>query len=72
MTLIARVDGSSVASVLAVRATSDPEGPFLLFRGRTLTYGEVDSSAEALAASLHNLALLHGSGRRWNSPFPKR
>ena len=57
MTLIARVDGSSVASVLAVRATSDPEGPFLLFRGRTLTYGEVDSSAEALAASLHNLGI---------------
>ena len=60
MTLIARVDGSSVASVLAVRATSDPEDPFLLFRGRTLTYGEVDSSAEALAASLHNLGIEAG------------
>ena len=57
MTLIERVEGSSVASVLAVRATSDPEGSFLLFRGRALTYGDVDSRAEALAASLHNLGI---------------
>ena len=60
MTLIGRVEGSSVASVLAVRATSDAEGPFLLFRDRVLTYGEVDNSAEALAASLHNLGIEAG------------
>ena len=58
--MIGRVDGFSIASVLAARATSYPEGPFILFRGRALSFGEVDSRAEALAAALHNLGIEAG------------
>lgn len=60
MSLIGRVDGSSIASVLATRATLDPQGIFLYFHGRTFTYGEVDSRAEALAAALHGLGIEAG------------
>ena len=60
MTLAARIDGSTVASVLATRATSDSGRPYLRFGEEVLTYGEVESRAEALAASLSNLGLQAG------------
>jgi fatty-acyl-CoA synthase len=60
MPLTGRVQGLSVGSLLVTRSTADPEGAFLLTGGQTLTYGEVDSRAEALAAALHNLGLEAG------------
>src|SRR4051812_284409 len=60
MPLTGRAQGLSVASLLATRATTDPEAPFLLAQGQTLTYGEVDGRAEALAAALHNLGIEAG------------
>jgi fatty-acyl-CoA synthase len=60
MPLTERADGFSVASLLGTRATADPEGIFLVSDGRTLSYGEIDSKAEALAAALHNLGIEAG------------
>lgn len=60
MPLTGRAQGLSVASLLVTRSTVDPEAPFLLARDQTLTYGEVDSRAEALAAALHNLGIEAG------------
>ena len=60
MPLIEHAQGMSVASLLAARSTTDPEGPFLIVRDQVLTYGEVDGRAEALAAALHNLGIEAG------------
>ena len=60
MPLTERVDGFSVASLLGIRSTTDPQGTFLLSRGQAITYGEVDRKAEALAAALHNLGIEPG------------
>jgi fatty-acyl-CoA synthase len=60
MPLTGHVQGLSVASLLVTRSTTDPEGTFVVARGRTLNYGEVDSRAEALAAALHNLGIEAG------------
>jgi fatty-acyl-CoA synthase len=60
MPLTERVDGLSVPSLLGTRSTSDPQGAFLVYRGQTFTFGEIDSKAEALAASLHNLGIEAG------------
>ncbi|MSR36491.1 MAG: hypothetical protein EXR95_07605 [Gemmatimonadetes bacterium] len=60
MLLTGNVQGLSVASLLVTRSTADPEGTFVVSRGRTLSYGEVDSRAEALAAALHNLGIEAG------------
>lgn len=60
MALSERFKGFTVASALANRATSDPERAFLLYGGRTLTYGQVDSDSEALAAALSHLGVEAG------------
>ena len=60
MALTERYRGFSVASVLAHRATSEPEREFLLFRDDVVTYGQIDSRAEALAASLQHLGIERG------------
>ncbi|MDT8341592.1 MAG: class I adenylate-forming enzyme family protein [Longimicrobiales bacterium] len=57
MALIERCRGQSVASALTQRATSDPERVFILYDKRRLSFGEVESQADALAAGLHNLGL---------------
>ena len=60
MALDDRYRGLSVASVLAHRASVDPERPFLVFRDDFLTYGQIESRAEALAASLDHLGIEPG------------
>lgn len=60
MTLSARLDGATVASALAMRATTDPERVYLRFGDEALTFGDVESKSEALAASLANLGLQAG------------
>jgi len=60
MALTERYRDFSVASALANRATTDPEQPFILFGGETLTYGEVEGRSEALAASLYGLGIEPG------------
>lgn len=62
MALMERTRGLTVASALAHRATTDPGREFLLFGDDVLTFGQVESRAEALAASLSNLGV--GAGDR--------
>lgn len=62
MALSERVRGFTIASALSHRATTDPERPFLLFGEEVLSYGQLESRAEALAAGLHSLGV--GSGDR--------
>ena len=52
-----RVAGQSVAAVLSARATSDPEGVFLVLEDHEVTFGQMESRAEALAASLAGLGI---------------
>ncbi len=70
MALSERVRGSTVASALAHRATTDPERPFLLFKDEVLSYGQLESRAEALAAGLHTLGV--GKGDRMALILPCR
>jgi acyl-CoA synthetase (AMP-forming)/AMP-acid ligase II len=60
MALNDRVNGMSIAAALANRATQDPEGAFLLHEGQVVTFGQVESRADALAASFHNLGIEAG------------
>jgi fatty-acyl-CoA synthase len=60
MALAERVRGSSVGAALATRATSDPGRPYLLGEGGPLTFGDVDSQSDALAAGLANLGVEAG------------
>ena len=60
MTLGARFARSTVGSALATRATSDSGAAYLRFGGEVLTYGQVESDAEALAAALSELGLSAG------------
>ncbi len=60
MALKERSRGMTVAHALAHRATTDPEGVFLLFGSEQVTFGETESAAEALAASLANLGIEAG------------
>jgi len=60
MALMERYRGFTVPSVLAHRATADPERAFVLHENRRLTFGEVDGQADALAAGLHNLGVEAG------------
>ncbi len=60
MTLRERTEGFTVAAALANRATTDPESAFLIFQDREYTFLEVESQAEALAASLFNLGVRAG------------
>jgi fatty-acyl-CoA synthase len=60
VTLAARFGGLTVASTLTTRATSDPQRPYLRHGDQVLTFGDVESGAESLAASLANLGLQVG------------
>ena len=60
MALTERWKDSTVPSVLASRGTSDAGAPFVLFEDEVVTFGQVESRAEALAASLHNLGVERG------------
>ena len=57
---LGRVAGQSVAGVLAARATTDPEAVFLMLDNDTVTFGQLESRAEALAASLAGLGIEAG------------
>ena len=52
--------GFTVASLLAHRATGDPSRDFLRYGDDLFTLGQVESRAEALAASLHGLGVEGG------------
>lgn len=60
MALTERFQGFNVASCLALRATSDSGRDFLLTSSGPLSYGEVDSRSDALAAALANLGVERG------------
>lgn len=60
MALFERVEGMSIAASLANRATRDPERTFLLHQDQLITYGQVESRADAMAASLSSLGLEAG------------
>lgn len=60
MTLLERVKGMSIAAALGSRATMDPQGVSLVYRDQPITFGQIDSRADALAASLANLGLESG------------
>ena len=64
MALHERLHGMTIGSALATRATTDPAGVYLVDAGTqaTLTFSEVDTQAEALAASLASLGV--GAGDR--------
>ena len=51
---------STVPAVLATAAAADPGRPFLLFEDGMMTYGQVESQARDLAASLHRLGIDRG------------
>ncbi|MGE0159457.1 MAG: class I adenylate-forming enzyme family protein [Gemmatimonadales bacterium] len=55
-----RFTASTVGSALATRATTDPGAAYLRFGSEVLTYGGVESDAEALAAALAELGLVAG------------
>ena len=55
-----RIVGQSVAGALSARATSDPEGVFLVLDDDHVTFGQLESRAEALAASLAGLGIESG------------
>ena len=50
----------TVPAALALRATMDPEGVFMIFGDEGVTFGQMESRAEALAASLHGLGIEPG------------
>ena len=50
----------TVSAALALRATMDPEGVFLVFEDQTVTFGQLETRAEALAASLNGLGIEPG------------
>jgi len=60
MTLVERVEGMSIAASLANRATRDPEGAFLLHQDTLITFGQVDSRSDALAAAFSSLGIEAG------------
>ena len=60
MALLERSQDGSVASVLRMRATSDPGGVYLRTEGGTTTYAELEGEAEALAAALAQLGVEAG------------
>jgi fatty-acyl-CoA synthase len=60
VTIAERSRGLSLSHALSHRATSDPEGRFLLSEGGWITFGEADMQAEALAASMANFGIEAG------------
>ncbi len=62
MALAERFAGRSVAEVVEIQATENPDGTFLIYNDRRLTYAQVDARATALAAALAELGV--GKGDR--------
>ena len=60
MALVERVDGISVAAALAHRAIQSPNGAFLLHQNEVVTFGQVDTRSDALAAAFHSLGIEAG------------
>jgi acyl-CoA synthetase (AMP-forming)/AMP-acid ligase II len=60
MALSERFEGFTVASALATRATSDSGAAYVHFGDDALTFGQVDSMAESMAAALANLGVEPG------------
>ena len=50
----------TIPAHLASRATTDPEGTFLIHGDEAVTFGQMETRAEALAASLHGLGIKPG------------
>ena len=57
MALFERVKGMSIAASLANRATSDPEGAFLLYQDQLITFGQMETRSDAMAASFSSLGI---------------
>ena len=60
MALFGRVKGMSIAASLANRATSDPEGAFLLYQDQVITFGQMETRSDAMAASFSSLGIEAG------------
>jgi acyl-CoA synthetase (AMP-forming)/AMP-acid ligase II len=60
MALVERYRGFTVASALSHRATTDPERDFILCGHESVTFGELEGRAEAIAAGLHSLGVEAG------------
>jgi fatty-acyl-CoA synthase len=60
MALRDRFSGLSVADALALRATEDPQRPFVVFGDRRCSYAQLDAQSSALAAALHQLGIEAG------------
>ena len=57
---IGRSAALTLPAALASRATTDPEHVFLIDGDESVTFGQVETRAEALAASLHGLGVESG------------
>lgn len=68
MALSQRFRGRSVAEALELRAAEDPDRTFVVLDDRRLSYREVDSRADALAAALHELGVEAGDRIALNLP----
>src|SRR5688500_9342859 len=60
MALGERFAGRSVAEVLQIQAAENPDGTFLIYNDRRLTFAQVDARASALAAALAELGVEKG------------
>jgi fatty-acyl-CoA synthase len=60
VTLAETFRGSTIASALTTRATTDPSAAYLRFGDEVVTFGEVDSESEAVAAALAHLGVEAG------------
>ena len=60
MAPIERSPNHTISSILALRATRDPGGAFLLADDASVSFGEIDDRSDALAASLANLGVEPG------------
>ena len=68
MALAERFRGRSVAEVLSVRASEAPNHAMVVLGDRRLTYGQVESKADALAAALYELGIEAGDRIALNLP----
>jgi fatty-acyl-CoA synthase len=60
MALNERFKNMSIAASLANRATHDPEGAFLLHQDQLITFGQVETRSDALAAAFNSLGIEAG------------
>lgn len=68
MTHRERFRGLTVADSLAVRASEDPDRPFVVQSGRSFSYGQVDGRARGLAAAWSDLGVEAGDRIALNLP----